>query len=121
MPHVHLNAREWLESQRLQGCEWAPELLDLLEDVEPSQMCSEALEDISGRMPAVVRALLSEGEVARFAERVCDALDILEAVEEISAEFIPDFTHCPNGAPLGDIGDRLRAAFESDRWQKYDL
>lgn len=121
MPHLHLNAREWLESQRIAGCEWAPELLDMLEDVEDLQIRSAALEDIADRMPAVVRALLSKGEAARFAERVCDALDILEAVEEVGKEYLFEFVTYPNGAPIGDIADKLRAAFDSARWLTYDL
>lgn len=121
MTYKHLNAREWLESQRLAGCEWAPELIDLVEGVERLQTCSDALDDIAGRMSATDRALLGEGETARFAERVCDALDLLDAVEEIGKEYLSDLTTHPNGAPFGDITDKLRYAFDSDRWLTYDL
>ncbi|NJS14061.1 MAG: hypothetical protein HC788_04895 [Sphingopyxis sp.] len=122
MAHLPLNAREWLESLRLvSDCQFIPELLDLLEDAEGLNLCREALDDIADRMPAVVRALFREGETARFAERVCDALDLLEAVEEVGAEYLSDLKTHPNGAPFDDIADKLRYAFDSERWLTYNL
>lgn len=117
-----LNAREWLESLRLvSDCRFIPELLDLLEDGEGLNACRDALEDIAGRMPKDARALFSEGETARLAERVCEALDLLEEVESVAAEYLPDFDKAPNGLPYQDTAEKLRAAFESERWLTYDL
>lgn len=122
MAYAPLNAREWLESLRLvSDCQFIDELLDLLDNAEGLNACRDALGDIAGRMPTDARALFSEGETARFAERVCEALDLLEEIESAAAECLPDFDKAPNGLPYQDTAEKLRAAFESERWLTYDL
>ena len=47
--------------------------------------------------------------------------DVLEEIEKIGAEYLSDMTTHPNGTPFDGIDEKLRAAFESDRWLTYDL
>lgn len=121
MAYVHLSAREWLESQRLAGCEWAPELLDLLDGTGEQEEMASALEDIHCKAPYLVNgSKLELREHGRIADWACERLDLLESLEEIIAENLEGMTW-PNGTAPVDVDDKLRAAFESDRWQKYDL
>jgi hypothetical protein len=119
MAYVHLNAREWLESQRLQGCLWAPELLDLIDGQEKADLNAMALEWIGD---AIKRDpdFLTERERMAFEEAVTDRLHLLESLEEVLAEFSEGFT-CANGTRPVDPDDLLREMFKSSRWQKYDL
>jgi len=121
MPHVHLNAKEWLESQRLAGSEWAPELLDLVDGTTESEAMASALEDIHCKAPYLVDgSRLKLSDHSAIAEWACDRLDLLESLENIIDEFAEGFT-CPNGTRPVDPDDLLRAMFGSARWQEFDL
>jgi hypothetical protein len=121
MTHVHLNAREWLESRRLAGCEWAPGLLDLMDGESEFRVMAAALEDIRQKAPYIVNgSKLDLHEHQRIADWACGRLDLLESLEEIIEEFADGFT-CANGTRPVDPDDLLRAMFESDRWQQFDL
>jgi len=116
-----LDAREWLESQRIAGCEFAPELLDMVADEPDMAEAVNVLADIVEEMPTTeARELLEKREFWRTAEKVIERLHLLESLEEIIAEFSEGFT-CANGTRPVDPDDLLRAMLESDRWQKYDL
>lgn len=116
-----LDAREWLESHRLAGCEFAEELLDLLDGTGERDEMAGALEDIHWKAPDIVNgSKLELHEHQRIADWACGRLDLLESLEEIILENI-EGTSWPNGTEPVDIDDKLRAAFESPRWLTYDL
>lgn len=79
----YLNAREWLEAERIDGNEFVQELLDLLDGQPDAGANAETLEDIGKAMPDPVAtcALLTQGEHWRFAEAVIDRLHLLAEVE----------------------------------------
>jgi hypothetical protein len=118
---TYLNAREWLEAQRLAGCEWAPELLDLLDEQNERDAEREALESIdyalNGPHPAYNRRELNPEAIEREA---CRRLNLLESLEEIISDHLADM-EWPNGKEPVNLDDKLRAAFESGHWLTYDL
>jgi hypothetical protein len=85
MRNKYLNAREWLEAERLTGNEWAQELLELLDGQDQAEANAEALEDIAKALPDPVAAcaLLTEGEHWRFVEQVRDCLHLLAEIEDL--------------------------------------
>jgi hypothetical protein len=81
----HLNAREWLEAERIDGNEFAQELLDLLDGQPDVEANTEILEDIGKAMPDPVAAcaFLTGGEHWRFAEAVRHRLHLLAEIEDL--------------------------------------
>lgn len=117
----HLNAREWLESLRLEGNEWAPELIDLVDGLGEREEMTVALEDIHRKAPYVVNgSKLELHDHTRIADWACGRLDLLESLEEIILEH-SDGIAWPNGTEPVDIDDKLKAMFASPRWLTYDL
>lgn len=117
-----LNAREWLESLRLvSDCRFIPELLELVDYLPDLSDAADCLEDIARYMPEPETAQKLRFEnVARFAEKVCERLELLDSLETIISENVAGMTW-PNGTEPVDIDDKLQAAFDSGRWLTYDL
>jgi len=113
--YMYLNVTEWLEARRLRGCEWAPELLELLDAQDDAEANAGAIEDITYLSPWV------DASPAEIAEWVQGEIHLLDEIREIVEEHCQDVRHT-NGTELIDIADKLRAAFESGRWSlEYDL
>lgn len=114
-----LDAREWLQVERLEGNPFALELLDLVEDAEDAEERMGIFEEISDRVPADVReAAKKPGQLYRIDEWIRDRLALLEEIEEIldKQEF-----ESGNGTPYSDPAEKLRDMLCSPRWQQYDL
>jgi predicted transcriptional regulator len=118
MAHVHLDAREFLEARRLEGCEWAPELLDMLDDRERLTWLEGLAEGVGRLVPADRRKPICERGFERLEEALQERVHLLEAVTEVFEEFAEGFEFDPRDI---ELDDKLRAMFESSRWQKYDL
>ena len=121
--HKHLNAREWLEAQRLvSDCEFIPELLDLVDGIGEQETMAAALEDIHCKAPYLVNgSKLEISDYARIADWVCSRLDLLDSLESIindASEGMDLEQYHP--APV-DADDKLQAMLDSPRWLDYDL
>lgn len=115
-----LNAREWLESQRLAGCEFAPELLEMLDDQDRREWLENLTEGLEKLVPKDRRNPSTEKDFERLEEAITDQIHLLGEIRDIIEEFAEGFT-CANGSRPVDLDDLLRAMFESGRWQKFDL
>lgn len=113
--YKHLDAREWLEREYLDGNEFAIELLELVDGEDAAIANAEALAELYG-----TTKLKSDGELWRLIEWIRDRLRLLEAIETLVEENTQGLEN-PNGTPFTDCEDRLAAAFQSPRWQQYDL
>lgn len=116
-----LNAREWLEAQHLAGVPWAAELIDLVEGEDKANENANALDDLRKLAPAEsVKKWDKAGEPWRLVEWITDRLALLDEVEKLAAERLEGVTF-ENGTTPSDVADLLTAAFDSSRWQEYDL
>lgn len=113
----YLDAREWLEACRLIGCEFAPELLDLLDGEQGAIDNAAAIDDVKTRVPKEIK---ESPELWRTVEWINDRLDMLEEVEKVIA-LHADGIKWPNGSEPDGADDKLRAAFASGRWLEHDL
>lgn len=115
-----LDAREWLQAERLEGNPFALDLLDLVEGAEDAQERMGIFEEISDRVPEDIRTAAQKkpGELYRIDEWIGDRLALLEELEEIldKQEF-----ESGNGTPYSDPAEKLRDMLCSPRWQQYDL
>jgi hypothetical protein len=98
MWNKHLNAREWLEAERIDGNEWAQELLELLDGQGQAEANAEALEDIARYMPSEAQAMHKEGDLTDFVEAVCDRLGLSDALENVAQELAALLPKKPKGA-----------------------
>lgn len=108
-----LDAREWLEAERLAGNPFAPDLLNLLDDEPAAIECGKAISEIQDQAPKEIR---ESPDLWHLVEWISDRLALLAEVEEVTAEH-SEGVEWPNG----DVADQLRAMFESPRWLTYDL
>lgn len=120
MAYQHLDAREWLESQRLQGCPWADELLDLLDNQDALEAHAEMTERlvIASSQTSGIDPKLNLDDLEAVGDWFCERLELLDSLETIISENVAG-----NDSLVGNpnIDDELRAAFESGRWLEYDL
>lgn len=111
-----LDAREWLQAERLTGNPFALDLLDLVEGAEDRM---EIFEEISVRVLESVReASKKPCQLYRIDEWIGDRLALLEDIEDIldGQEFVSG-----NGTPYSDPAEKLRDMLCSPRWQQFDL
>lgn len=112
-----LDAREWLQAERLVGNPFADDLLDLVEGAEDAEERMGIFDEIADRVPADIRAAATKkpGELYRIDEWIGDRLALLEELEEIldKQEF-----ESGNGTPYSDPAEKLRDMLCS---QQYDL
>jgi hypothetical protein len=122
--HKHLNAREWLEAQRLvSDCEFIPELIDLLDDQEDLQLASATVDDTFNALDRHLPSKLKEVvrlDRWRQVEHIVDRLDLLDEIE-MMIHAASDGMTWPNGTEPVDAKDRLEAMLDSPRWLDYDL
>lgn len=114
-----LDAREWLQAERLTGNPFALDLLDLVEGAEDAEERLGLFEEISERVPENVReASKKPCKLYLIDEWIGDRLALLEELEEIldKQEF-----ESGNGTPYSDPAEKLRDMLCSPRWQQYDL
>lgn len=112
-----LDAREWLQFHRLTGCEFAGELLDLMDGEQEAEAKAEVLSDIGKHAPENIR---NSSEHWRLAEWISDRFALLDELEKVIAENSEGITW-PNGTKPHDPDDILKAMFTSSHWSKYDL
>lgn len=112
-----INAREWLEAERLAGNPFAPELLDMLDNETEAAEHRDAMDDLRKQMPKGTEPDL---EAWRLVEWLTDRIAELDEIREIADEFGANVAS-PNGMPPTDTADKLRAMFESGHWLLYDL
>lgn len=112
-----LNVREWLQARRLEGCEYADHLLDLVEGEDEANENAAALADLWDIAPDKVQ---KSGDLWRLVEFVRGELDLLDEVWDIAEEFGEGVT-TGNGKKPHDVADKLRLMFESGRWLEHDL
>jgi hypothetical protein len=123
MTHKPLSAREWLEAQRLAGCEWAPELLNLLDEQEELHAYASAIEGITyvaNRSRNWDHPQICDDDPAEVEREVCERLDLLQDLERLIDEASAGMTF-PNGTCLANAADKLEAMFDSPRWLEHDL
>lgn len=113
-----LDAREWLEAERIAGNDFAGELIELVESEPYHIECASLLDELSEKAPEELRNL-PEGELWRLVKWATDRLAILAELEAIVKEFGEGVT-AENGTPL-EPDEKLRVMLESPRWQRYDL
>ena len=112
-----LNVREWLQARRLECCEYADQLLDLVEGEDEAEENGAALSDLWKLAPDKVQKSKDQWRLVEF---VRDELALLDEVRNIAEEFGEDIKW-PNGKPVHDVADKLRLMFESGRWLEHDL
>jgi hypothetical protein len=112
-----LNVREWLQARRLEGCEYADQLLDLVEGEDEANENAAAIADLWPLAPDKVQ---KSKEQWRLVEFVRDELALLDEVRDIAEEFGEGVT-TGNGRKPHDVADKLRAMFDSGRWLEHDL
>lgn len=112
-----LDAQEWLEGQRLAGCRFADELLELLAGKPQAIDNAAAIEDLRDRVPEEIAKL---PDLWRTVEWITDRLAMLDEVESIIAKYTAGIVW-PNGTEPKDPDDKLSAAFTSARWLEHDL
>lgn len=112
-----LNAREWLEAERLAGNPWAADLIDLIDGEDEANENANALDDLRKRAPKEIK---ESPDLWRLVEWIGDRLALLEEVEALAAERCEGVTFA-NGSKPVDVAETLTAAFDSDRWLMYDL
>lgn len=120
---TYLNAREWLEAQRLAGCEWALELLNLLDAQNELHAYASAIEGITyvaNRSRNRDCPEICSDDPAEVEREVCRRLDLLGSLEEIISEHLADMKW-PNGNEPVDLDDKLQAMLDSPRWLEHDL
>lgn len=119
-----LNAREWLEAERLAGNPWAADLIDLIDGEDEANENANVLDDLRKRAPKEIARkpgrIVEYGELWRLVEWITDRLALLEEVEALVAERCEGVTF-ENGSKPVDVAETLTAAFDSERWQDYDL
>jgi hypothetical protein len=114
---IPLNVREWLQARRIEGCEYADQLLDLVEGEDEAEENGAALADLWKLAPDKVQKSKDQWRLAEF---VRDELALLNEVRDIAEEFGEGVTWS-NGKPVDDVADKLRLMFESGRWLEHDL
>jgi hypothetical protein len=112
-----LDAREWLEQRRVQGCDYASELLAILDALPDLEAEAEEFRDIRDNAPKEIRQSV---DLWRVTEWIGDRLAVLGEVEDALAEHAADFT-AGNGKPFDSAADKLQCMLNSPRWQQYDL
>lgn len=112
-----LNVREWLEQRRAQGCDFASELLVIVDDLPDLQERAGLFDELAERIPEEVK---KSPDLWRWFEWVTDRLAILEEVETALERYAADFS-AGNGIPFVDAADKLQTMLASPRWQQYDL
>jgi len=121
MSRTFLNVREWLEKQHLDGCEFAPELLDLLDGIGEQEAMGSALEDIHHFAPDIVNgSKLKFHEHQQIADWACGRLELLDSIESLIDDNSEGVTW-PNGTKPVDLDDRLEAIFEARPQMIFDL
>lgn len=116
-----LNAREWLEAQRLAGNPFALELLEMLEEQDHLRECEDLVSDLKKKAPAdLVKKWDKANDPWRLVEWFGDREALLAEVEEVTAEH-SEGVDWPNGTKPGDVAEQLRTMFMSPRWLQYDL
>jgi hypothetical protein len=112
---TYLSAREWLEDQRLAGCEWAPELLNLLDAQNELHAYASAIEGITyvaNRSRNRDRPKICDDDPAEVEREVCRRLNLLQDLEHLIDEVSADIAF-PNGTCLSDAADKLEAMLEA--------
>lgn len=109
-----LDAREWLEAERLAGNPYAGDLIDLLDNEPAAIECGEAITEIKNQAPKEIR---ESPDLWRLVEWITDRLALLGEVEEVTAEHSEGL----EWSDKVDVAERLRAMLESPRWLTYDL
>lgn len=112
-----LNAREWLEAQHLAGNPWALELIELIDGEDAALECANVVADLKDKAPKEIK---ESPDLWRLVEWIGDRLALLEEVEALVAERCEGVTF-ENGSKPVDVAETLTAAFDSERWQDYDL
>lgn len=116
-----LDAREWLEAQRLAGNPFARELLEMLDEQDHLSACEDIVTDLKKKAPAdLVKKWDKANEPWRLVEWFGDREALLAEVEEVTAEH-SEGVDWPNGTKPGDVAEQLRTMFMSPRWLQYDL
>ena len=97
----HLNVREYVESLRLAGNEWAPEILEALDYIDSPE--HERAEDCQEELQALVPIEIDQLEPHKMAEWVSERLTMLETIED----------HLKNaglrGSEATDLDDAVKA------------
>ncbi len=112
-----LDVREWLQARRIEGCEYADYLLDLVEGEDEADENAAAIADLWKLAPDKVQKSKDQWRLVEF---VRDELALLDEVRNIAEEFGEGVT-TGNGKKPGDVADNLRLMFESGRWLEHDL
>lgn len=112
-----LNAREWLEAERLAGNPWALDLIELIDGELAAGENETALGELRDKAPKEIK---ESPDLWRLVEWIGDRLALLEEVEALVAERCEGVTF-ENGSKPVDVAETLTAAFDSERWQDYDL
>lgn len=76
--YKHLNTKEWLESEHLDGNEFAIELLELVDGEDDAIAAAEALNELYN-----ITKLKSDGKLHRLVEYINDRLRLLETIEAL--------------------------------------
>lgn len=112
-----LDAREWLEAERIAGNPFAGELLEMVACEPETIENAEAIGDLAALAP---EPLKGSPDRWRLVEWITDRLRLLDDVETLLQDHASDVT-APNGMPHKDVADWLEAVFQSPRWQQFDL
>lgn len=109
----HLDAREWLEAERLAGNPFAEELLILIA-LEPENIeTAEVFDDLAKLVP-------DTDDKWRIVEEIKRRFQVLDDITELLRNHASD-VRAPNGMPHTDEADWLHEVFNSSRWLDYDL
>lgn len=112
-----LDAREWLEAERIAGNPFAGELLEMVACEPETIENAEAIRDLAALAP---EPLKGSPDRWRLVEWITDRLRLLDDVETLLQDYASDVM-APNGMPHKDAADWLEAVFQSPRWQQFDL
>lgn len=112
-----LDVREWIEAERLAGNPWAADLIDLIDGELEAGENETALGELRDKTPEEIK---KSPELWRLVEWITDRLALLDEVEKLAAERCEGVTF-ENGSKPANVAETLTAAFDSDRWQDYDL
>lgn len=115
-----LTALEFAQRLRLDGCEWAEEIIEALENYEPAlDELNQLREDLDYRAPAELK-----GKHAKLVEHYRDRSDVLGEIEEMleEAELIGELTGANGKVRKVEADDAVRELIERlTPEQEYDL
>ena len=106
-----------MEAERLADNPWAADLIELIDGELAAGENETALGELRDKAPEAIK---KSPDLWRLVEWIVDRLALLEEVETLVAERCEGVTFANDSTPA-DVAETLTAAFDSDRWQDYDL